>query len=262
MDVAGRAQQQDIVAARHERDHPRQVGAAGLAAPRPREQRRRGRQAPRQRNGRVQRHPEHERAAVVLVAELLEPGRRALLPLAQQGVGEIDDQQPPARVERQRRPAHEAVQARGVERELLLAGQAPDAAAVLVAQVELAGPGIDREAAERGRARVAERDAHRRPPREIGRQRAVEIEAIDLAGGVAAPPRAQDHDRAAVHGQLERPGHPGRDDLVRRIRARGRQRGETDEQGGSESAAGAGAASPPSSRRPWPSRSSASRACR
>ncbi|PYN02446.1 MAG: hypothetical protein DME02_25145 [Candidatus Rokuibacteriota bacterium] len=124
------------------------------------------------------------------------------------------------------------LQADGDRRQAMIRRQARDAIAVLLAEIDVVGPAVDGETAERGLARrLGERDHDARRPLRIDRQTARDVETVDLAGGVAATPVAE-HDEApgAIEGELNRTPDIGDGDLRREPRrghdahARGRKR--------------------------------------
>ena len=229
----------------------REHGAAGAAAPRAREERRGPIEPARQRQARVERDPEHERPPVILVAELLEPAGRAVLLRRDVGVDVIHEHEAAGAVEHDRAAAGQPPQTIDVERQPLVAIQPVDAAAVLLADEEVARAWLEGEAAQRGQAAIEKGHPHARPVGDVDGQRAVEVDAIDLPRGVAAGAGTEHDERAPVEGELQRAWHAGRDDLQSRGHrglARG-PRGE-DEGGGHRRAAAPADEAPLSRRRP------------
>ena len=139
----------------------------------------------------------------------------------------IDQQQAAAGVERERAAPGQAAEPLEVGRQALLHVEPVHARAVLLADEEIARGGLEGHAAEGGEAAVEEWHAHARQACDIDGERA-EIEAIDLAGGVAAGAGAQHDQRAAVEGELQRARHAGGHHLEagRRVRLAAGRAGE------------------------------------
>jgi hypothetical protein len=74
--------------------------------------------------------------------------------------------------------------------------------------------------------------------REIHGQLALEIHAVDLAGGIAPAARTQDHEVVTVDGQLERADDAGGDDLGAGRGAAGRRKQNEDERQGGRDGGG------------------------
>src|SRR5262249_17891973 len=126
------------------------------------------------------------------------------------------------RVERQRAAALKTAEPGGVEGEVAITAQAPQPLAVLLAQVQRLASRIEREAAEGRPAIGRERDPDARLSAEIERCLAVQRDEVDLAGGVAAEPRAQHEQYTAIHREVEGTGYAHGQDVGGRLGARRR----------------------------------------
>ena len=107
------------------------------------------------------------------------------------------------------------VQAHGDRLESLVRAQPIDAVAVLLAEKKVPARDVDGEAPQHRFPRpVGERDHHPGRPRQVYGQRGVQIDPIDLPGGVPSPAVAQHREPAArVEGKLNRARDAGGHDL-------------------------------------------------
>src|SRR5262245_29349012 len=225
-----------VTGAGRDGNESRQEAAAGPAVPATREEWGEPADVARQRDGGVEAEPEEQRAAVVLVAKLLQTRDGPLVVARQPRVDVIDDEQPAGAVECQRAAAHQPLEPAGVNGKLVVRTEAPDAATVFLAEEQLVCARRDGETSERRRPRVRKGNAHPRLTRQIDRERASEIDAVQLGGGVTAGDEPENEERAAVERELQGSRHAGGDDLESRprletARARGDGQG-ADEQAG------------------------------
>src|SRR5207247_11259721 len=153
------------------------------------------------------RHAE-DQGPLIAGAKRLEAGRRRHLraPLRFR-TRIIDGDEPTVAVERDAAAPDEMLQAEGDRGQPVIGRQATDPIAVLLAQIDIVGTRVDGEAAERGLAwRLGERDHDARRALGVDRQRARDVEAMDLTRGVAAAPVAEDDETSrAIGGELDRP---------------------------------------------------------
>ena len=145
----------------------------------------------RQPDARVQVEPEQQGPTVVLVRNCSRPGTWAS---SGSRIRVIDDEQPPALVERQRAAAHQAPEPRGIEGQTVVGSQALDRPPFSFAQEQLAQVGATTRLPSVAVHASGEGDLDAWLSRQVDGQRAGQIDAVELP---AASPRGRGPAREA-----------------------------------------------------------------
>jgi hypothetical protein len=152
----------------------------------------------------------------------------------------VEEDKPPLLVEGNRASPEEMVQPHRNRSKPLVGPETVDAVAVFLAEVEIPGPRIHREASEYRLPRLGGEWNHDpRRPGSVHRQEAAQVDTVELGGGISSPPLPQHYQHSIfVESELDGPRDSRDHDLDseslqhlgarRRARARGQEPAEAD----------------------------------